>query len=147
MPSQVELSTLEVGIAAAHQADIFIGAHGANIANAWLMRPGSAIVELTMFEFEENQPHLNLAERNMKVRPPAGIWAGWLLVPLPLCLNLPASSCSACLQDADSQVQFYKLLLCDPRGSWTPGWREGKERERGATEGESWSKYRNLVVR
>ncbi|EFN58009.1 hypothetical protein CHLNCDRAFT_57085 [Chlorella variabilis] len=112
---EVELSTLEVGIAAAHQADIFIGAHGANIANAWLMRPGSAIVELTMFEFEENQPHLNLAERNMK--------------------------------DADSQVQFYKLLLCDPRGSWTPGWREGKERERGATEGESWSKYRNLVVR
>jgi hypothetical protein len=66
---QVELSSLEAGIAAAQQADIFVGAHGANIANAWLMRPGSSVVELTMHGFEDNKAHLNLARRNLAVSP------------------------------------------------------------------------------
>jgi hypothetical protein len=45
-----------------------VGAHGANIANAWLMRPGSSVVELTMFGFDDNPPHMHLAYRNSLVR-------------------------------------------------------------------------------
>jgi capsular polysaccharide biosynthesis protein len=63
----VELPDLLTGIAAAQQADIFVGPHGANIANAWLMRPGSSVVELTMYEFDDTDAHMNLAKRNMFV--------------------------------------------------------------------------------
>ena len=72
LPLQAEMSGLPEGIAAAQQADIFVGAHGANIANAWLMRPGSSIIELTMHEFEESIAHNNLAVRNMEVRQGVG---------------------------------------------------------------------------
>ena len=65
------------GIAAAQQADIFVGVHGANIANGWLMRPGSAVVELTMFEFEEREPHANCPRRNMLVGGVCGGDSGW----------------------------------------------------------------------
>ncbi|KAI3428185.1 hypothetical protein D9Q98_006565 [Chlorella vulgaris] len=112
---ELELSSLEVGIAAAQQADIFVGAHGANIANAWLMRPGSSVVELTMFGFDDNPPHMHLAYRNSL--------------------------------DKDTQVQFWKLLLCDRNGSWTPGTREKHELAAGKSGDPSWPKYRNLIVR
>ena len=64
---QVEMPSLKAGIAAAQLADIFVGPHGANIANAWLMRPGSSVVEVTMFGFDESVAHINLAARNAKV--------------------------------------------------------------------------------
>jgi capsular polysaccharide biosynthesis protein len=75
----VELPDLLTGIAAAQQADIFVGAHGANLANAWLMRPGSSVIELTMFQFDETDAHMNLAKRNLFVSG-VGLWgggAGW----------------------------------------------------------------------
>ncbi|KAL4424793.1 hypothetical protein ABPG77_000833 [Micractinium sp. CCAP 211/92] len=48
---QVELPNLEAGIAAAQEADVFIGMHGANMANSYLMRPGSSTIEITPYEF------------------------------------------------------------------------------------------------
>ena len=76
---EVEINSLDVSIAAAQQADVFVGAHGANIANGWLMRPGSAVVELTMHRFEESKPHLNLAKRNFEVRAGRGHVEGGVL--------------------------------------------------------------------
>ena len=37
--------------AVAAGADVFIGMHGANLANGWLMRPGSSVVEVTPWGF------------------------------------------------------------------------------------------------
>ena len=64
---QVEMPSLAAGIATTRQADIMVGAHGANIANSWLLRPGSSVIELTMYEFELNTAHNNLARRNWLV--------------------------------------------------------------------------------
>lgn len=60
------------GIVAAQEADVFVGVHGANTANSWLMRPGSSLVELTMYEFDEdcsekNCPHTNVPLANSQV--------------------------------------------------------------------------------
>ena len=35
------------------------------MANGWLMRPGSSVLELTMHQFEEGFPHEQYAKRNM----------------------------------------------------------------------------------
>jgi hypothetical protein len=45
-----------------------------------------------------------------------------------------------------TQVQFWKLLLCDP-AFYTPGSREAQEVAKGGTVDPGWYKYRNLVVR
>jgi hypothetical protein len=50
------------------------------------------------------------------------------------------------VQDVATQVQFWKLLLCDP-AFYTPGAREAKEAARGAPADPGWPKFRNLVVR
>jgi hypothetical protein len=44
-------------------------------------------------------------------------------------------------------VQFWKLLLCDRNGSWTPGTREKHELAAGKSGDPYWPKYRNLIVR
>lgn len=41
---------------------------GANLANGYLMRPSSSLIELTMYEFEETQAHASYPIRNSKVR-------------------------------------------------------------------------------
>jgi len=70
-PCQAETPSLAAGIALAQQADIFVGVHGANLANGWLMRPGSSVVELTPYGFDSsdgsNVAHTNLARRNLQV--------------------------------------------------------------------------------
>ncbi|EFN50625.1 expressed protein [Chlorella variabilis] len=47
---EVELPSLEAGVVAAQDADVFIGMHGANMANSWLMRPGSSAIEISPYE-------------------------------------------------------------------------------------------------
>ncbi|KAI7844598.1 hypothetical protein COHA_001838 [Chlorella ohadii] len=116
---QVELTDLFAGIVAAQRADIFIGAHGANMANGWLMRPGSSVLELTMHQFEEGPAHAQYPKRNTF--------------------------------DADTQVQYWKVLLCDPQryppGSWSPGPMEEEGRAAGKVWHPLWPKFRNLAVR
>ena len=58
----------------------------------------------------------------------------------------PALFCCASLQDVATQVQFWKLLLCDT-AFYTPGSREAQEVAKGGTVDPGWYKYRNLVVR
>jgi capsular polysaccharide biosynthesis protein len=65
--AQVEFKSVFDGMAAAQQADIFVGVHGANMVNGWFMRPGSSIIELTAFGFDEAQQHVQYAERNARV--------------------------------------------------------------------------------
>ncbi|PRW57966.1 hypothetical protein C2E21_3662 [Chlorella sorokiniana] len=117
--SEVELTNLTAGIMAAQRADIFIGAHGANMVNGWLMRPCSSVLELTMHQFEERFPHEQCARRNMK--------------------------------DASTEVQYWKVLLCDerryPPGSWTPGPKEEAGRAAGQSWHPTWPKFRSLAVR
>ncbi|PSC75686.1 LRR repeats and ubiquitin-like domain-containing protein isoform A [Micractinium conductrix] len=48
---QVALPSLEAGVSAAQDADLFVGMHGANMANSYLMPPGSSTLEVTPFEF------------------------------------------------------------------------------------------------
>ena len=56
-------------------------------------------------------------------------------------------------QDADTEVQFWKVLLCDPEGSWTPGRKErdmvaaGKPIPRSGSALAGLTKKRNLIVR
>ena len=47
---QAEMPSLAAGIATTRQADIVVGPHGANLANSWLLRPGSSAIELGMYE-------------------------------------------------------------------------------------------------
>ncbi len=66
------------------------------------------------------------------------------------CCGLPRGCPpQACLlQDDETQVQWWKLMLCDPEGSWTPGGQEEKDRrEKNATSGRDWEKERNMIVR
>ena len=37
------------------------------MANGWLMRPGSSVLELTMHQFEEGPAHAQYPKRNMFV--------------------------------------------------------------------------------
>lgn len=55
---EVEMGDLQTGIAAAQEADIFVGIHGANMMNGWLMRPGSSMIELQPFGFDAGAAHL-----------------------------------------------------------------------------------------
>jgi len=43
---------------AAQQADVFVGIHGANLANGWLLRPGSSVIEIQAYGFDAHTPHL-----------------------------------------------------------------------------------------
>lgn len=63
------------------------------------------------------------------------------------CLPLRVAPAPTPVQDKDSQLQVWKLLLCDPKGSWTPAAREVQGRKEGAKKNPSWVKYRNLIVR
>ncbi len=65
---QVEMNDLFTGMAAAQEADVFVGVHGANMANAWLMRPGSSMIELQPYGFDAWPNHLQYPARNMRVR-------------------------------------------------------------------------------
>ncbi|KAL4443685.1 hypothetical protein ABPG75_011422 [Micractinium tetrahymenae] len=114
---EVETPSLEAGIAAAQQTDVLIGPHGANLANAYFMRPGGSVIELTMHGFEglgSDSAHANFARRNYI--------------------------------DDTSQLQWWKLLLCAP-DSWRPGLREAKALAAGKPVASDASKWRDLVVR
>ncbi|KAL4447222.1 hypothetical protein ABPG77_007255 [Micractinium sp. CCAP 211/92] len=114
---EAETPSLKAGIAAAQQADVLIGPHGANLANAYFMRPGSSVIELTMHGFEglgTDSAHANFARRNY-------------------------------IDDA-SQLQWWKLLLCAP-DSWRPGTREAKAMRQGKPVARDAPKWRDLVVR
>jgi hypothetical protein len=64
--AEVEMSSLLSGMAAAQEADVFVGVHGANMANAWLMRSGSAMIELQPYGFDEGAAHLQYPIFNMR---------------------------------------------------------------------------------
>ncbi|KAI3437750.1 hypothetical protein D9Q98_000198 [Chlorella vulgaris] len=49
---EVSLPDLASGAAAARQADVFVGMHGANLANSWMLRPGASVIEVTPYQFE-----------------------------------------------------------------------------------------------
>ncbi|KAL4443683.1 hypothetical protein ABPG75_011420 [Micractinium tetrahymenae] len=63
---EIEMADLFTGMAAAQQADIFVAVHGANQANGWLMRPGSAMIELQPFGFDAGAAHLQYPLFNME---------------------------------------------------------------------------------
>ena len=93
----------------------------------------------------------------------------------PIVRMMPAACCTTChhhppatshphptctqphlhrlLQDADTEVQFWKVLLCDPEGSWTPGRKErgmiaaGQPTPRSGPKLAELTKKRNLIVR
>lgn len=53
-----------------------------------------------------------------------------------------ATRCPPPQQDADTQVQWWLLSICDPQ-AWTPGLGEAA----GLGRPDSWPKFRNLIVR
>ena len=44
--SSESFSTVQLSAQQAQQADILIGVHGAALANGWMMRPGSSVIEI-----------------------------------------------------------------------------------------------------
>lgn len=52
-------------------------------------------------------------------------------------------------EDPSSQLQFYKLMLCDAQRSWTPGLQEAAAlaADPHAPTDPTWPKYRNMRVR
>jgi hypothetical protein len=143
---QSETPDLMTGIVAAQRADVFVGMHGANIANGWLMRPGSSVLEVTMYDFDKQNAHINLARRNMfvsvaahlcKCRVPSAHAVHHLYLQHAVCLGL---------QDNDTEVQFWKVLLCDPK-SWTPGVVEKQALEKGKPFSDVFPKFRNSYLR
>jgi hypothetical protein len=71
---QTEPKDLFSGMAAAQEADIFVGVHGANMANGWLMRPGASMVELQPWGFDSGPAHLQYPLFNMEVSEAALSW-------------------------------------------------------------------------
>lgn len=66
---QAETPTLAAGLALAQQADVLVGSHGAHLANAYMMRPGSSVIELTPHGFDDmGTAHANYAKKNLPVR-------------------------------------------------------------------------------
>ncbi|KAI3432877.1 hypothetical protein D9Q98_010460 [Chlorella vulgaris] len=55
---EAEVVDLVSGMAAAQIADVFVGTHGANLANGWLMRPGASMIEVQPYGFDAHVPHL-----------------------------------------------------------------------------------------
>lgn len=47
------------------------------MANAWLMRPGSAMIELQPYGFDAGAAHLQYPLFNMRVRDQPGCLRGW----------------------------------------------------------------------
>jgi hypothetical protein len=79
------------GMAAAQIADVFVGTHGANLANGWLMRPGASMIEVQPYGFDAHVPHLQDPLFNAQVPPTASsalltsrIQTSTLLVWLPM---------------------------------------------------------------
>jgi Sec-independent protein translocase protein TatA len=56
--AEAETASLLTGMAAAQEADVFVGMHGANMANGWFMRPGSSMIELQPYGFDSSPAHL-----------------------------------------------------------------------------------------
>lgn len=67
-PRQVELPSLQAGVAAAQAADVFVGLHGANLANAWLMRPGGSVLEVSPYQFGLAPGSFGLCHANAQAR-------------------------------------------------------------------------------
>jgi hypothetical protein len=64
-------------MAAAQEADVFVGMHGANMANAWLLRPGSSMIELQAFGFDGSPAHLQYPLANAKDKDSRVLW--WVI--------------------------------------------------------------------
>lgn len=74
---------------------------GANLANGWLMRPGSSVIELTPYQFETGRGSFVFSITNANVS--AG-WLGW-----EVCI-----ACWARRGLALNQVAIICCLLCMP---------------------------------
>lgn len=123
---QVTTSTLAEGVAAAREADVLVGMHGANMANSWLMRPGGSAVEIMPFGWVGSQPGaLSLSGFNAGVstlRPRPCLWA---------CRRVPTEAPRDAVgsaeeeggvpvQDPTSRLLWWVLNIADPALS-SPG--------------------------
>ena len=55
------------GVAVAQEADVLVGLHGANNANAWFMRRGSSMVELIPYQWDDTPQALAYSAFNAAV--------------------------------------------------------------------------------
>ncbi|PSC69482.1 hypothetical protein C2E20_6958 [Micractinium conductrix] len=76
--SEIELPDLEAGVAAAREADVFIGVHGANLANGWMLRPGASVIEILPYQFEDGRGATVFSTTNGKDATSQVLW--WLAV-------------------------------------------------------------------
>ncbi|KAL4436863.1 hypothetical protein ABPG75_004002 [Micractinium tetrahymenae] len=64
--SEVAVTNLAQGIAVAQEADVLVSMHGANLANGWLLWPGSAVIELQSCGFDAGAAHLQYPLFNLE---------------------------------------------------------------------------------
>jgi hypothetical protein len=139
---QVTTPNLTEGVAAAQEASILVGMHGANMANSWFMRPGSSTVEIMPFGWVASQPGaMSLSGFNAGVSMlgcclrcrhlgAACMLRLWLATCCEAqnikctCLVFFVSGiqhrCWLCVQDPTSQLLWWVLNICDPSLS-SPG--------------------------
>ncbi|KAL4436680.1 hypothetical protein ABPG75_003819 [Micractinium tetrahymenae] len=83
---QVSTPDLAAGVAAAQDADILVGIHGANMANSWLMRPGGSTIEVMPYGWGDG-PALSLSMFNGVDGTSQLLW--WVLVTCDPALSTP----------------------------------------------------------
>lgn len=126
--------------AVAQQTDVFVAMHGANIANAWFMRPGSSMVEVhspgypwsdLYFNFNQGDPESGIFWWNLRVTVGGvgGEFAdshGSCLPTLPsacpavwkACAPVPGSSCSQWCPAAGCRTPVHSHLARQSDAGW-----------------------------
>lgn len=85
--SEVEFVDLPSGAAAALEADVFVGMHGANLHNSMFLQPGSSVVEVIPFEYDSSPWGHALAKFNMDDPTSQLLW--WSIVACDGALSAP----------------------------------------------------------
>ncbi|KAL4446247.1 hypothetical protein ABPG77_003054 [Micractinium sp. CCAP 211/92] len=74
---EAEITDLTSGMTAAQLADVMVGVHGANLANGWMLRPGSSMIEIQAYGFDKHAPHLQDPLFNAEDKESQVLW--WVL--------------------------------------------------------------------
>ncbi|KAL4435209.1 hypothetical protein ABPG77_001891 [Micractinium sp. CCAP 211/92] len=83
---QVSTPDLPSGVAAAQEADVLVGIHGANMANSWLMRPGASTIEVMPYGWDDGAA-LSLSMFNGGDVTSQLLW--WVLITCDPALSTP----------------------------------------------------------
>ncbi|KAL4423825.1 hypothetical protein ABPG75_001126 [Micractinium tetrahymenae] len=106
---EAEITDLASGMTAAQRADVMVGVHGANLANGWMLRPGSSMVEIQAYGFDKHPPHLQDPLFNAEDKESQVLW--WVLQGCDPAGYLPSPAEAAGKGVAASWVKNRNIIL------------------------------------